>query len=262
MIGLGVNIDHVVTVRQARYRGGDPRVPTPFAEPDSLDAAREAEAGGADGITVHLREDRRHIQDHDVERLRAAVKVRLNLEMAATDEMVKIARRIKPATSMLVPEGRMEVTTEGGLDVAGNKARLREVVKALRDGGMLASAFIDADERQIAAAKEAGFDICEVHTGPYAHAHAVAHGDARNATLARELEAVRRAGELIRAAGMRFNAGHALNYKNVQPIAALPGVVELHIGHAIVSHAVFVGLRQAVAEMKRLVVEAAGKAPR
>lgn len=247
MIQLGVNIDHVATVRQAR-RG---------VEPDPVRAAHEAELGGADGITVHLREDRRHIQDLDVERLRTTVNVKLNLEMAATDEMVKIARRIKPQISMLVPEGRQEVTTEGGLDVAKNLPRLKDVVARLKDGGMIVSAFIDAESRQVEAAKSAGFDVCEVHTGPYAAAFAKAGGDFLMKPLADELAAVRDAGALIQRLGMRFNAGHALNYHNVKPIASLLGATELHIGHAIVSRAVFTGLREAVREMKRLMVEAA-----
>ena len=160
MIQLGVNIDHVATVRQAR-RG---------VEPDPVRAAHEAELGGADGITVHLREDRRHIQDLDVERLRATVNVKLNLEMAATDEMAAVARRIKPQIAMLVPEGRQEITTEGGLDVAKNLSRLKVVVAALKQGGMIVSAFIDAESKQVEASKAAGFDVCEVHTGPYAAA--------------------------------------------------------------------------------------------
>ncbi|MBL8747235.1 MAG: pyridoxine 5'-phosphate synthase [Phycisphaerae bacterium] len=249
MIQLGVNIDHVATVRQAR-RG---------VEPDPVRAAHEAELGGADGITVHLREDRRHIQDLDVERLRAAVNVKLNLEMAATDEMVAIARRIRPQIAMLVPEGRQEVTTEGGLDVARNVSRLKEVVAALKQGGMIVSAFIDAESKQVEAAKTAGFDVCEVHTGPYAAAFSRAGGDFLVKELSDQLASVRDAGALIRRLGMRFNAGHALNYHNVKPIAALEGAAELHIGHAIVSRAVFTGLREAVREMKRLMVEAASK---
>ncbi len=248
MIQLGVNIDHVATVRQAR-RG---------VEPDPVRAAHEAEIGGADGITVHLREDRRHIQDSDVERLRASVNIKLNLEMAATDEMVKIARRVKPQISMLVPEGRQEITTEGGLDVRGQIKRLRDVVKQLKDGGMIVSAFIDPDIAQVEAAHDAGFDVCEVHTGPYAHAYARAGGDFLIRDLADEHRKVVEAGRRIREMGMRFNAGHALNYHNVNAIAGLEGIAELHIGHAIVSRAVYVGLREAVREMKRLMVAAAG----
>lgn len=248
MIQLGVNIDHVATVRQAR-RG---------VEPDPVRAAHEAELGGADGITVHLREDRRHIQDHDVERLRDTVNIKLNLEMAATDEMVEIATRVSPQISMLVPEGREEVTTEGGLDVAGQRERMKAVVSRLKDGGMIVSAFIDPDPRQVEAAAAAGFDVCEVHTGPYAHAHAKAGGDFLMPGLNAEFAKVAETGRLIREGGMRFNAGHALNYHNVQPVAGLEGVAELHIGHAIVSRAVYVGFREAVREMKRVMVEGVG----
>lgn len=253
MIQLGVNIDHVATVRQARYRdfGHDD------GEPDPVRAAHEAELGGADGITVHLREDRRHVQDRDVELLRRLVKVKLNLEMAATDEMVGIARRIGPHTAMLVPEGRAEVTTEGGLDVAGQRERLTRVVEALKQGGMIVSAFIDPDPAQVDAAAETGFDVCEVHTGPYAQAFAACGGDMRRDELIEALGAVERAGRRIRDLGMRFNAGHALNYHNVRPVAALEGIEELHIGHAIVSRAVYTGVRAAVAEMKRIMIESA-----
>ncbi|MEM8758121.1 MAG: pyridoxine 5'-phosphate synthase [Planctomycetota bacterium] len=259
-VQLGVNIDHVATVRQARYRDIGADALHRFGEPDPVRAAHEAELGGADGITVHLREDRRHIQDRDVELLKPLVKVKLNFEMAATDEMIGIARRIGPHTAMLVPEGRNEVTTEGGLDVAGQLARMRDVVATLRDGGMLVSAFIDAEPGQVEAAVEAGFDICEVHTGPYAHAWSAEGGDFRRAALAAALGRVRTAGEQIRAAGMRFNAGHALNYHNVEPVAALEGIEELHIGHSIVSRAVYAGLREAVREMKAVMRSAAGGA--
>jgi pyridoxine 5-phosphate synthase len=251
MIQLGVNIDHVATVRQAR-RG---------VEPDPVRAAHEAELGGADGITVHLREDRRHIQDFDVERLRDTVNIKLNLEMAATEEMIGIATRIGPQISMLVPEGRQEITTEGGLDVAGQMARMKDVVARLRGAGMIVSAFIDPDPRQVEAASEAGFEVCEVHTGPYARAYATAGGDFLNETLRAEHAKVRDAGGRIVGARMRFNAGHALNYHNVHPIAALPGAAELHIGHAIVSRAVYVGFREAVREMKRVMTEAARSGP-
>lgn len=253
MIQLGVNIDHVATVRQARYRdfAGDD------GEPDPVRAAHEAELGGADGITVHLREDRRHIQDRDVELLRRLVKVKLNLEMAPTDEMVGIARRIGPHTAMLVPEGRHEVTTEGGLDVAGQAARMRGVVSTLREAGMIVSAFVDPEVGQVEAAADIGFDVCEVHTGPYAHAFARCGGDMRQRELTDALDAVARAGGRIRELGMRFNAGHALNYHNVRPVASLDGIEELHIGHAIVSRSVYTGLRAAVAEMKRIMNDAA-----
>ena len=246
MIELGVNIDHVATVREARKTH----------EPDPVWAAVEAHLGGADGITVHLREDRRHIQDQDVHRLRELTHIKLNLEMAATDEMVGIACRIRPEMAMLVPEGRHEVTTEGGLDVVGQEARLREVVARLADAGIITSAFIDAELPQVEAAARIGVRVCEIHTGPYAHAFYGGGRDAESPPVVAELDKVRLAGAAVRAAGMRFNAGHALNYVNVQAVAALPGIRELHIGHAIVSRTIFVGMREAVAEMKRLMREA------
>jgi pyridoxine 5-phosphate synthase len=225
-------------------------------EPDPVWAAVEAHLGGADGITVHLREDRRHIQDHDVRRLRELTHIKLNLEMAATEEMVGIACALKPEMAMLVPEGRHEITTEGGLDVAGQEARLRDVVARLRDAGIVTSTFIDAELPQVEAAARIGVRVCEIHTGPYAHAFFNQGRDKESPAVVAELEKIRKAGAAIRAAGMRFNAGHALNYFNVQPVAALPGIRELHIGHAIVSRAIFVGMREAVAEMKRLMREA------
>jgi pyridoxine 5-phosphate synthase len=249
VIELGVNVDHVATVRQARRT----------YEPDPVWAAVEAHLGGADGITVHLREDRRHIQDEDVRRLRELTHIKLNLEMAATDEMVGIAGRIKPEMAMLVPEGRHEVTTEGGLDILAGEARLRQVVSRLKEAGIRVSVFIDAELRQVEAAHRIGASVCEIHTGPYAHAFHSRGRDAESAAVVEELEKIRRAGEAIRALGMRFNAGHALNYFNVQPVAALPGVRELHIGHAIVSRAVFVGMREAVREMKALMVRASAR---
>jgi pyridoxine 5-phosphate synthase len=247
VIELGVNVDHVATVRQARRTW----------EPDPVWAAVEAHLGGADGITVHLREDRRHIQDEDVRRLRELTHIRLNLEMAATGEMVAIARRIRPEMAMLVPEGRLEVTTEGGLDVHSQEKALREIVARLAEVGIAVSVFIDADLRQVEAAKRVGAAVCEVHTGPYAHAFHSMGRDAESPGVASELKKIREAGERIRALGMRFNAGHALNYFNVEPVARLPGVRELHIGHSIVSRALFVGMREAVREMKRLIVDAA-----
>ncbi len=247
MIELGVNVDHVATVRQARRT----------YEPDPVWAAVEAHLGGADGITVHLREDRRHIQDEDVRRLRELTHIRLNLEMAATAEMVGIAARIKPEMAMLVPEGRHEVTTEGGLDVAAQEKALKSSVKRLADAGIVVSVFIDADPAQVQAAKRIGAAVCEVHTGPYAHAFHSKGRDAESPAVVAELKKIGEAGELIRSLGMRFNAGHALNYFNVEPVARLPGVRELHIGHAIVSRAVFVGMREAVREMKALMLQAA-----
>jgi len=247
MIELGVNVDHVATVRQARRT----------YEPDPVWAAIEAHLGGADGITVHLREDRRHIQDQDVRRLRELTHIKLNLEMAATDEMVGIAAQIKPEMAMLVPEGRHEVTTEGGLDVSGQERKLSPLVKRLLDAGIMVSVFIDAERKQVDAARRIGASVCEVHTGPYAHAFHSKGRDSESPAVIAELKKIQSAGESIRALGMRFNAGHALNYFNVQPVAALPGVRELHIGHAIVSRALFVGMREAVREMKALMVRAA-----
>ena len=248
MIELGVNIDHVATLRQARRT----------YEPDPVWAAVEAHLGGADGITVHLREDRRHIQDEDVRRLRQLVHIKLNLEMAPTDEMVAIASALKPKMAMLVPEGREEITTEGGLDIAGQEARLKSVVARLAQAGIVTSVFIDADMRQVEAAARIGARVCEIHTGPYAHAFHAKGRDPESPAVVAELGRIREAGAAVIARGMRFNAGHALNYFNVQPVAALPGVRELHIGHAIVSRAVFAGLREAVRQMKALIREAAG----
>lgn len=244
-----MNIDHVATLRQARRT----------YEPDPLWAAAEAHLGGADGITVHLREDRRHIQDDDVRRLRDQTQIKLNLEMAATDEMVSIAETLRPEMAMLVPEGRHEVTTEGGLDVAGQRARLREIIARLEAAGIVTSVFIDAEIRQVEAAAEAGARVCEIHTGPYAHAFHDRGRDPESPAVQAEIAKIRAAGQTVLAAGMRFNAGHALNYFNVQHVAAIPGVRELHIGHAIVSRAVFVGLREAVREMKRLIREGAAQ---
>ena len=249
MIELGVNIDHVATVRQARRT----------YEPDPLWAAVEAHLGGADGITVHLREDRRHIQDADVRKLKESTQIKLNFEMAATDEMVAFACGIKPEMAMLVPEGRHEVTTEGGLDILGQEDRLRVVISRLADAGITTSVFIDAELPQIEAAARIGARVCEIHTGPYAHAFHAQGRDAEAPAVVRELDKIRNAGQAIRQLGMRFNAGHALNYYNVQPVARLACIRELHIGHAIISRAIFVGLREAVREMKALMREAAGQ---
>lgn len=246
MLELGVNIDHVATIRQARQT----------YEPDPLWAAVEAQLGGADGITVHLREDRRHIQDADVAKLRDLTQIKLNLEMAATDEMLGIACLLRPEMAMLVPEGRHEVTTEGGLDVMAQEASLKNAVARLADAGIVSSVFVDADLTQIAAAARIGARVCEIHTGSYAHAFHAKGRDLDSPAVQIEIEKIRRAGALANQLGMRFNAGHALNYYNVQPIARLTGIRELHIGHAIVSRAIFVGLREAVREMKRLLREA------
>ena len=250
MIELGVNIDHVATIRQARRT----------YEPEPVWAAVEAHLGGADGITVHLREDRRHIQDVDVEKLRTLTHIKLNLEMAATDEMVAIACRLKPEMAMLVPEGRHEVTTEGGLDIVSQESKLKRAIDRLTEAGISSCVFIDAELAQVEAAARIGARVCEIHTGPYAHAFHNLGRDAESPAVLAELDKIRSAGDAIRSLGMRFNAGHALNYFNVQPVARLPGIRELHIGHAIVSRAVFVGMREAVREMKRLMREAASAA--
>jgi pyridoxine 5-phosphate synthase len=234
MIELGVNIDHVATLRQARRT----------YEPDPVWAAIEAELGGADGITVHLREDRRHINDRDVRVLREMVQCKLNLEMSVSQEIVEIALRTRPNQATLVPERRAEVTTEGGIDLTGD-TDTSNAVRRLRDGGVFVSAFIAPDEKQVAAAQKQGYDAVELHTGEYANAH-------QPGEVERQLERLRKAGKLVREMGMRLHAGHGLNYRNVGPIAAIEGMKELNIGHAIVSRAMFVGLREAVREMKKV----------
>ena len=247
MPALCVNIDHAATVRQARRTW----------EPDPAKAAEEACLGGADGITIHLREDRRHIQDSDLHQLAGALAVPLNLEMAATPEMVDISLRTRPDMAMLVPEGRQEITTEGGLDVAGRFDELKQVVQALQEGGIRVSAFIDAEEAQVDAANACGFDVCEVHTGPYAHAFHEHDQEQGHPDVQAELDRVCRAGELIHGNGMRFNAGHGLTIWNVGAVAALPRLHELHIGHSIISRSIFTGLRTAVADMKKVIADAA-----
>jgi pyridoxine 5-phosphate synthase len=235
MASLGVNIDHIANVRQARRT----------VEPDPVTYALLAELGGADGITVHLREDRRHIQDRDVEMLRATVRSRLNLEMAATPEMEVIARRLRPDMVTLVPERRAEVTTEGGLDVAGQLDSLRSLVGRLHDDGIGVSLFVDADTPQLEASAATGARWVELHTGRYAEAA----WSAQPTELARLSE-----GSFIaRSLGLRVNAGHGLTYQNVEPVAAIEGMEELNIGHTIVARALAVGLEQAVREMKALV---------
>lgn len=231
---LGVNIDHVATIRQARRT----------VEPDPVGAAVLAELAGADGITVHLREDRRHIQDRDVRLLRQTVRTHLNLEMAATDEMVQIALDVHPDYVTLVPERREEVTTEGGLDVAGQLERMKQVVGVLQDAGIPVSLFIDADERQIQAAAATQSLFIELHTGQYAEANDEQSQSKELATLAAGCE------QAI-ASGLRVNAGHGLTYWNVYPVASLNGMEELNIGHTIISRAVLVGLERAVREMKQ-----------
>ena len=236
MVELGVNIDHVATLRQARRT----------YEPDPVWAAVEAELGGADGITVHLREDRRHVNDRDVQLLRQTVQCKLNLEMSLAAEIVDLAVRTRPHQATLVPERREEVTTEGGLDLLHQPDRITEAVRRLKDAGVFISAFIGPDERQVAAAAEQGFDAVELHTGEYANA-------AAGAKAAEELARLERASAVVRARGLRLHAGHGLNYRNVVPVARIEAMRELNIGHAIVSRAVFVGLRKAVREMKRLI---------
>lgn len=239
MIELGVNIDHIATVRQARGT----------AYPSPVEAALIAEAAGADAITLHLREDRRHIQDRDVEILRDSLKTRMNLESAVTDEMIAFALRIKPQDACLVPERREELTTEGGLDVVRHFEQVKRACGRLGEAGIRVSLFINADPAQIDAALKAGAPAIEIHTGQYADAPTV---DEKQ----RELERVRAAVAHGIGLGLKVNAGHGLNYHNVQPIAAIPGVAELNIGHAIVAHALFVGFEQAVREMKNLMLAA------
>ncbi len=240
MIHLGVNIDHVATVRQARHT----------TYPDIVAAAAAAERGGADGITVHLREDRRHIQDADVESLRAALTTKLNLEMAATAEMVAKACAVLPRDACLVPERRQELTTEGGLDVAGQMEAVGAAVETLRCAGIRVSLFIDPEERQIEAACLCGTEVVELHTGAYAEAT----GGARES----ELERLRAAVAAASGAGLIVNAGHGLHYQNVGAIAALVPIRELNIGHSIVARALFVGLEAAVREMKAAMRLASG----
>lgn len=238
-IYLGVNIDHVATVRNARG--------TYYPEP--VHAALMAEQAGADGITVHLREDRRHIIDRDVFILRETIATRLNFEMAVTEEMLGIACKLKPHFSCLVPEKRAELTTEGGLEVAGQLSRITDAVNQLKAADILVSLFIDADKKQIEAAAAAGAPYIEIHTGKYAEA---TNAEVQQAELARISEAAAYAASL----GLVVNAGHGLHYHNVQPIAAIPQMYELNIGHAIIARAIFSGLGPAVTEMKRLMVEA------
>jgi pyridoxine 5-phosphate synthase len=233
---LGVNIDHVATIRQARQT----------VEPDPVAAAVLAELGGADGITVHLREDRRHIQDRDVRLLRQTVRSHLNLEMAATSEMVAIALEIKPDYITLVPERRQEVTTEGGLNILGQSDRLRQMVAQLQGAGIPVSLFIDPDPAQILASAQVGAKLIELHTGRYAEAPDPQH-------RIQELKGLAQACEQAIALGLRVNAGHGLTYWNVAAIAQLPGMEELNIGHTIISRAVLVGLERAVAEMKHAI---------
>ncbi len=237
-ISLGVNIDHVATLRQAR-RG---------RHPDPVHAALTAEIAGADSITLHLREDRRHIQDHDVRALRGLLHTRMNLELAVTDEMLTIAAEVRPADCCFVPERRQEITTEGGLDVTAQAARVRDATTRLRQAGVRVALFIDPDARQVEAAAHAGAPVIELHTGAYA--------EAAGASAATELERLRAAAHLGSSLGLEVHAGHGLNYRNVHPVAALREIVELNIGHALIAHALFVGLPAAVREMKALMAAA------
>ena len=237
MASLGVNIDHVATVRQAR--GTD--------EPDPVWAAAEAELGGADGITFHLREDRRHILDRDARLLKETVAVKLNMEMAIAEEVVDIAVQLKPDQCSLVPERRQELTTEGGLDVVRHRTRVAQAVERLRGAGIVVSAFIEPLEDQLEASAECGFQAVELWTGGYAHANTPALLDAA-------LSDLRKGIEVGHKLGLEVHGGHGLTYRNIGPVAAMPGFGEFNIGHSIVSRAVFVGMREAVREMKRLVV--------
>ena len=237
-IALGVNIDHVATLRQAR-RG---------RYPDPVHAALAAELAGADSITLHLREDRRHIQVHDVRALKDLLKTRMNLEMAVTDEMLDIARAVRPADCCFVPERRQEITTEGGLDIAGQVQRVKEATAVLMGQGIRVALFIDPDPQQIEAAAQTGAPVVELHTGTYAES-----AGARQAT---ELERLQAGARQAASFGLEVHAGHGLHYHNVQPVAALREIVELNIGHAIIARAVFDGLGTAVREMKALMLAA------
>lgn len=239
---LGVNVDHVATLRQSRRT----------TYPDPVQAAMLAELAGADQITIHLREDRRHIQERDLAVMRKTVQTRLNLEMAATQEMVKIAFEVKPDSCTLVPERREELTTEGGLDVAANRDTLRKVAKTLKDADITVSLFVDPDMDQIRAAHRVEADVVEIHTGRYADARLAQD---RRRELARVVDVAKAAAKL----GLQVAAGHGLNYQNVLPVAAVPEIEELNIGHAIVGHAVMVGMERAVREMRELLARAAAR---
>ncbi len=241
MIYLGVNIDHVATLRQARYR----ELPdSPNAEPDPIAAALAAERAGAHGITAHLRQDRRHVLDRDIFRLRDGIATKLNLEMGNTGEILEIALQVLPHDVCLVPENRREVTTEGGLDCAGQRKSLAPTIDRLKEAGIVVSLFVDPEERQIAAAAELGAQFIELHTGAYANHF----GEERVA----ELQRLIRGAELAHAAGLKVNAGHGINYDNIHEVLRIPHLVELNIGHSIISRSVFTGLEVAVAEMLRL----------
>jgi len=233
---LGLNVDHIATVRQARGA----------TEPDPVTAAALGELAGAEGITIHLREDRRHIQDRDLLILRQTVKTKLNLEMAATQEMIRIALKVKPEQVTLVPEKRQELTTEGGLDVIVNAKLITDSVKRLRDGGIIVSLFVDPNQEQIKASKKTGADYIEIHTGAYAEA-------LNWSAQERELESIDTAIKLARKVGLGINAGHGLNYVNIKALAAIGGIEEYNIGHSIIARAMLVGLDRAVKDMVELI---------
>lgn len=234
MVELGVNIDHVATLRQARRT----------VEPDPVAAAVLAELGGADSITIHLREDRRHIQDRDVRVLAETLRAKFNFELSCAPEIVQIACSVRPEQATLVPEKRQEVTTEGGLDLRPRSPELRNAIATLRDSGVSVSLFIDPDDQQVRIAKELGVDAVELHTGQYA--------EARGQEQLQELRRLEHASQLVNDMGLKLHAGHGLTYQNVRPLAAIPGMRELNIGHSIVSRAVLVGIKEAVREMKLL----------
>jgi pyridoxine 5-phosphate synthase len=238
---LGVNIDHVATLRQARYAGSEW---SHNAEPSPLEAAHDALAGGADSITVHVRGDRRHMQEADVVRIRAAVPLPLNFEMGVTDEMLAMAGKIRPDFACLVPETRQEITTEGGLDVAAGFSKVSEAVKLLQGHGIVVSLFIDPDEAQVEAAARSGAEMIELHTGCFANAQ----GD----SVGQELDRLRRAAKLAHGLGLRVNAGHGINYQNIAILMSVPHLAELNIGHSIIARSLKVGLTKAVADMKKL----------
>lgn len=237
MAELGVNIDHVATVRQARRTN----------EPDPVWAATLAQLGGADGITLHLREDRRHIQDRDLRIVKETVTVKLNLELAATDDVIDLACQTKPDQITLVPERREELTTEGGLDLIGQRDRLAKAIDRLRSAGMIVSLFLDPVESQIAACRGLNVQAVELHTGKYAET------TGNEAEQAAELAQLRLAAQQVQDLGLTLHAGHGLTYRNVRPVAAIPGMTELNIGHSIVARAIMVGFEQAVREMKKLI---------
>jgi pyridoxine 5-phosphate synthase len=236
---LGVNIDHVATVREARKTN----------EPDPVWAATLAELGGADVITIHLREDRRHIQERDLRVLMESVAVPINLELACADDVLRLACETPPQQATLVPERREEVTTEGGLDVVGQTAKVRDAVRRLKDAGIAVSLFLDPDPAQLDAGAELGVHAIELHTGAYGNATQKHNAEQTQTTL----EALTNAGDRIRKAGITLNAGHGLTYRNVKPVAAIEGMHELNIGHSIIARAIMVGLEQAVRDMKRLI---------